>query len=299
MPVDSIVQRYKRQFSDQVHVAAQQMQSRLRPFAPIKALDANDFAYDGLGAVEAHEVTGRNAPTVFSDIAHNRRKLKARRFAVALPIDPKDSLEVVVSPEKDYAGAIARALNRKYDRVVYDAMFADVQTGQEFATTISFATDGGLTIDMTSGVTYEKLRESARKFTNAEVGNEMDENFIAGITGDEEEDMFGESELTSGDFSRQFVVDKGKMVFATGFQLVKYGATVANPILTVSGGVRNCFSMTTKAQPAMCVGLAKDVEIRIDERKDLNYTKQVYADLIMGAVRTEGVLVQKWTTTPN
>lgn len=299
MPVDSIVARYKRQFSDQVHVAAQQMQSRLRPFAPIKPMDANDFAYDGLGAVEAHEVTGRNSPTVFSDITHNRRKLKARRFAVALPIDPKDSLEVVVDPTKDYAGAVARALNRKYDRVVYDAMFADVLTGQEFATTVSFATDGGLTIDMTSGVTYEKLREAARKFTNNEVGNEMEENFIMGITGDEEEDLFGESELTSGDFSRQYAVDKGRMVFASGFQIIKYGASVANPILGVTSGTRNCFAMTTKAQPAMCVGLAKDVEIRITERPDLNYSRQVYADLIMGAVRTEGVLVQKWQTTSN
>jgi len=297
--VDSVNARYSRQFSDQVHVAAQQMKSRLRPFVKIKALDANDFAYDGIESVEAHEVTGRNSATVFSDITHTRRKLRARRFAVALPVDPKDAIETVTNPEKDYAGAVARAINRKFDKVVIDAMFADVQTGQEFGTTVTFADDGGLTIDATAGFTYEKLLEMSRKFVNNEVGNEMEEDFILGITGDEQEDLMAEAELTSGDFTRQFAVEKGKLVRATEFGLVKYGASVSNPLLDVNSGTRDCFAMATNVQPAMCMGIAKDIAIRIDERPDLNYTKQVYADVIIGAVRTEGKLIQKVQTTAN
>lgn len=295
--VDSVNARFARQFSDQVHVIAQQSTSRLRPFVTVKPLSADDFAYDSLGTVEAHEITGRNSPTVFSDITHGRRKLKARRFAVTLPIDPKDSISMVVDPTSDYSKAVAKAINRRFDRIVLDAMFADVLTGQDFSTTVTFATDGGLTIDMTAGSTYEKLREAARKFTNNEVGNEMEETFIAGITGDEEEDFFAESELTSGDFSRQYAIDKGKMIMASGFQLVKYGASVNTPMLSVTSGTRNCFAMAAQASPAMCVGVAKDMLVRIDERPDLNYTTQVYAEIIMGAVRTEGVLIQKWQTT--
>lgn len=282
------------QFSDQVHVASQQMKSRLRPYTSIKKMSGDNWAYDGLGLVEATEVTGRVVPVTFNTIDHNRRKIRRRRFVVNLPIDASDVRGVLQNPQNEYAAACVRAIERVYDKVGIEAAFASVSTGREFSTTTTYASDGGLTIDATAGLTYEKLLEMKRKYTNNEVGNDVPERFVFLITGDEEEALFKETELISGDFSRQFVVDKGDMVKAVGFELIKYGASVTNPLLAVSAGVRDCVSMSSRG---LAYGMSLDLQVNIAKREDLIETTQVQAIIQLGAVRTEGVLVQKVQTT--
>lgn len=293
--VDSINNRYGREFSDMVHVAAQQTKHRLQPYIKYKPISLNDFAYDGIEDVEAHEVLGRNAPTIFSDITHNRRKLKPRRFAIALPIDVKDlEAGVIVDPTKDYHTAVVSAIMRLKDRLAVQAAFADVRTGEDFSTTVTFANDGGLTVNATAGLTYEKMLELEQNFIDGEVGNDMDMKKVLLISGKENTSLMGESELVSGDFTRQFAVEKGQLTMAMGFDIVKFGGSVKSPILSVASTTRSCVAMT---EGAICLGVAKDLSIRVQERPDLNNTQQVYCDVIMDAVRTEGKRIQKLTTT--
>jgi hypothetical protein len=104
-----------------------------------------------------------------------------------------------------------------------------------------------------------------------------------------------ETELTSGDFSREYVIEKGKIVRAAGLGLVAFGGKVSNPLLAVNASnVRSCVSF---ASGGIQVGMAKDAQIYVDIRADLNRAKQVQAVLMMGAVRKEGARVQKVTTT--
>lgn len=292
--VDSIDQAKVREFSRMVHVAAQQMKSRMRPFVKIKSVSGEDFAYDGLEQVEAHEIVGRNTPTQFSDITHNRRQILPRRIAVALPIDRKDAMDVLIDPKNEYVQAVIRSLERYIDRIVLDAMFADAKTGKNFGTTTTFAADGGLTVNAQAGLTYEKLLEIHQNFIDNEVGNDAMEDFVLGISGDEHTQLMQEIELTSGDFVRDFSVEKGEIKKAAGFNIVKFGAAVNNPMLNVTSAVRDCFAMSTRG---MVLGIKEDIKVRIDERKDLNYTTQVFAEITMGAVRSEGLLVQKVQTT--
>ena len=282
------------QFSDQVHNAAQQTKARLRPYVQIKQMSGDLFAYDGLGLAEASEIFGRHQPVVFSDIEHKRRKISRRRFALVLPIDASDVRGALVNPQSEYAMACARAMERVFDRIVYEAMFADVYTGRDMGTAVAFATDGGKTVTATAGLTYETLLEVNQNFIDNEVGNEMPVSKVMGITGDEHTAFMKETELVSGDYSRQYVVDGGEIQKANGINFVKFAGAITRPILTVSGSVRNCFAM---AQVGMCVGMSKEMEIKIDNRADLHETTQVSIVFELGAVRTEGVLVQKVTTT--
>jgi len=283
------------QFSHQVHVAAQQMRARLRDKVKIKPMTGDIFAYDGLGSVEAAEIIGRHQRTDFSDIDHNRRKIARRRFALTLPIDKSDERGMaLVSPQSEYAAACARAMERVFDRIVVDAMFASVLTGRDMDTTVTFANDNGDTINATAGTTYEKLLETDRLFLDDDVGTDMPESMVLGLAGDEHEDLMQENELTSGDFSRQYVVDKGRMISAAGYQLVHFAAAAANPVLAVNTGTRDCFAMSTRA---MCVGLSKEMSIDIEKRPDLVETYQVQIVFDLGAVRTEGKLIKKFQTT--
>ena len=282
------------QFSDMLHIQAQQNPARLKEHSIIKQMTGDVYAYDGLGLVEAREVNGRVTPTVFDDIEHNRRKISRRRFVVTLPIDAADTRGVLLNPEGEYAGACMKAMNRQWDRVGIESIFANVATGRDFGTAVTFANDGGNTINATAGTTYEKILEFRKSFTNNEVGTDNDEKILLLITGTEEEALMKENELTSGDFSRHMVVDKGRIAEAAGVKLIVFGADVSNPMLNVVSTTRDCVGMTGRA---LCYGLSKDMSINIKDRPDYVETKQVQIIGQWGAVRTEGVLAQKFQTT--
>lgn len=285
------------QFSEEVHVRMQQRQARLQPYVKMKKLTGKAMAYDGLGTVELGELSGRYQAVDFSEIEHWRRKITKKRFGATLPIDKTDLEERLTNPESGYAEALAMAAKRQFDRVVVAAMFADVKTGEDFENTVTAANDGVLTVDATAGLTYEKLLEIHQNFIDNEVGNDMDVNLCMGITGDEHTDLMSELELTSGDYSREYVVDKGTIQMATGIKLIKFaasGAGGADPILPVTAGVRSSFVM---AEGAICVAMARQWEMKVEQRPDLYDTYQVKITGVLGAVRTEGKLIQKVNTT--
>jgi len=290
--VQSVDQALVTEFSGMVHHEAQQMVSRMRPYAKIKEMSGDVFAYDGLGTVEATEVEGRVNKANFDDLQHNRRKISRRRFVVNLPVDSSDVRGALQDPDSEYAKTVAAALQRQWDRVIQDAAFANVLTGRDFETPVTFANDGGLTVDATAGMTYEKMLEIAQNFIDNEV--DFDRGAFLQHTGDEHTSLMGEIELISGDFTRDFNVEDGRIKRALGFDLLAFGANVANPIIPVSGAQRKLIAAT---KDAFCIGLSKDISIKITERDDYIETHQVQAIMEIGAVRTEGKLVQQVTVT--
>jgi len=284
------------QFSDMVHNKAQQIKARMRPHVKIKKMSGDLFAYDGLGQIEAQEISGRVQKTQFTDIEHLRRKISRRRFAVTIPIDGMEVAGALLNPEAPYAEVCVKAMERMFDRVVVGAFFADVYTGRDFETTVNFATDGGFTVDATAGLTYEKLLEAKQNFLDADVGTDSQETIVMGIAGDENTALLKEAELIHGDYSREYVIDQGDITKALGMQLIKFAGAVQNPILNVtSGSVRECFVASTRG---ICVGMSQDVKVSIKDRSDYVDTTQVQIVGVFGAVRTEGVLIQKLQTTP-
>jgi hypothetical protein len=106
--------------------------------------------------------------------------------------------------------------------------------------------------------------------------------------------LMKELELTSGDYNRQANVEKGSIQEALGLKLIKFAANSTDPILAVASGIRSCIAMSTRG---LCYAMPKQFEIKVQDRTDLVQTRQVQVNWTLGAVRTEGVLVQKVTTT--
>ncbi len=280
------------EFSDMVHHEAQQLKSRLRPYVNVKQMSGDVWAYDGLGRVEAREVTGRNVAATFDDIDHNRRKMGRRRFVINLPIDASDVRGALLDPQSEYSKTVAQAMLRQYDRVIYDAAFADVLTGRDFDTTVTAANDGVVTVNATSGLTYEKLLEIKQNFFDEDVGLDENENLFLTIGGREHTNLMGETELTSGDFSRDFVVEEGKITRGLGIYFVPFASSVTRPIIgtNAAGTERELIAASSRG---ICLGISKEMSIKIEERPDYIETTQVQVVAEIGAVRTEGVLVQK------
>ena len=282
------------EFSDMVHAEAQQLQSRLKSKVIVHQMSGDVFAYDGLGRVEAREVSGRNVAATFDDITHNRRKIARRRFVINLPIDASDVRGALLNPESEYARAVAAGIVRQYDRVIYDAAFADVLTGRDFGTTVTAANDGVSTVDASAGLTYDKLLEIKQNFMDNDVGIDQNESLFLTVTGKEHTQLMGEEELTSGDFSRNFVVDRGQITNAAGIEIIPFAANVPFPIMPAVSSARYLLAASTRG---ICLGVSKEMTIKIEDRPDLIETKQVQIIAEIGAVRTEGVLLQKVTVT--
>lgn len=286
--VQSIDQALITEFSGLVHHEAQQLTSKLSPYCIVKQMSGDVFAYDGLGRVEARELDGRVNKVVFDDIDHNRRKIRRRRFAITLPIDSSDVRGALQDPDSEYAKAVAAGMNRQKDRIIQEAAFAAIQTGRDFETTVTAADDGVLTVDATGGLTYEKLLEIGQNFMDNEVDFEM--GAFLEVTGAEHTALLGESELTSGDFTRQLKTDDGVIKRGAGLDIIQFGANVANPIIPVSGGQR---ALIAASKGAFCMGVSKEMSISIKERDDYHEVTQVECIMEIGAVRTEGALVQQ------
>jgi hypothetical protein len=282
------------QFSSAVHLAAQQMKARFAPLFEVKQLTGKMYAYDGIGSIEAQELNGRFNRVNFSDLKVTRRKIGRRRFSLTLPFYEDDASKVLIKQEAEFSRACAMAMARVYDRIGIEAALATVYTGEDMDTSVAFATDGGQTVTATAGLTYEKLLEIVQNFIDADVGNDMVESFVFCITGDEHTALLKEIELTSGDYNRQMNAEKGAIQDAVGLKLIKFAANATNPILSVAAGVRSCIAMSTRG---LCYAMPKQFEIKVQDRTDLVQTKQVQVNWTLGAVRTEGVLVQKVTTT--
>jgi hypothetical protein len=293
MAIMSIDSALVTQFSDMVHIEAQQMKSRLKPYVKYKPMTGDRWAYDRLGEAQDREVTGRNVPIVFDDINHTRRLIPRKRYHLALPIDNYDQVAMLIEPGSEYAKLVAMALYRRLDRVIAQAALAPVQTGRDFETTVAATTDGVLAVDATGGMTYEDLLEINRNFTDNEVGNDMPVKKALLLTGKEEFELMQETELTSGDFMRSYAVEAGELVRGAGLDFIKFGRNAQNPVLAVPS-TRSCIAM---AEGSICVGVSKEIDIKIQERPDLVDTLQVVASYYLGAVRTEGKLVQQVNTT--
>jgi hypothetical protein len=283
-----------RQFSDRVHVAAQQIKARLRPHVEIIPMTGDDFAYDGLGTVEATQIIGRQQKTQFAEINHLRRKISRQRFAITLPIDESDVRGMLQNPQGEYAKACVRAMERVFDRIVVSALFASVNTGRDMTTVVTAATDGVAVVGATGGLTYAQLLAINKNFIDQDVGNDAPENIVMGIAGNEYVTLMQETELVDSLYSQHYAIDKGRMMSAAGINIVQFAGGVPKPILNVTASVRKCFAMSTRG---ICVGMSKEFAVKVEPRPDYVELYQVQIVFELGAVRTEGVLVQEVDTT--
>jgi hypothetical protein len=294
MSMETIDKHLITQFSDSMHVVAQQTKARLRPYTQVLKINGDRFAYDGIGDVEAKELTGRFNKVEWDDIEFFRRKITRRRFVVTLPLDEMDVEGMLTDPSSPLATACTRAMERVYDRVVVDAMFADVQTGRDFENTVTAAQDGVLTVNATGGLTLAKLLEPNQNFIDNEVGNDEDVSLVMGISGAEHTTMLQLQTLTSRDYSSNMSLEKGKITNVVGMDLVRFGAKARRPVLPVVAGVRSSFVMS---KGAVVVGISRGWNVTVKDRADYVDTKQIQVVGVLGAVRTEGKLIQKFTTT--
>jgi hypothetical protein len=262
---------------------------------PIMPMSGDDFAYDGTGLLEARTVNERNPLIAPVNPDFTRRKLTRDRIVVELIVDNRDVRGMFEDPSSKLVDDCMFAIMRKADKIGITAMTAAVLTGKSFGTSVTFASDGGQTVDATAGLTYLKLLEIIDNFKKNEVGLDMPEEIYFGLSNQEVKTLMNISQLTSGDFSREYVVDKGTIVRACGMNLIEFGSGVDNPQLAVASAVRDCFALTPKG---LLYGMSKQFGVKVIPDYP-GYVESTYIQVLgeIGAVRTDGKRIQKVQTT--
>lgn len=289
------------QFAEDVRHLAQQMETRLKGKVDEKMVRGNEFTVENIGATEAIPINTRFQDTQFGDAEFTRRGAKMTQFARALSLDVNDDLQTLIDPQSAFARNLAMALMRKYDRVILEAALGDALFGRRLENTITAAADGVETVAANAtGLTFAKLQEIRENFMNAEVGLNFDEEIYLCITATQLYNLYADEEMISRDFvsgaGKSFdsltSVDTGMIDQVMGIKLIVFGksANPANDLIKKVGDDRQCIAFVKRG---ITVGMNRDIEIRIDELPNKNYNKQVWGSLTLGAVRTEGALVQR------
>ena len=301
----SIDQAAKLVFEQNYYMLSQQMSSKLLGSGAIEFVPSAGKTYHKtrIGKTELVEVNTRNPDKQYDDWTVDGRKFTKRRFTKTFLIDAKDDInELIKDPTSDILMTIKAAQERIVDRIAISAAIGNVTVGapDEAGSSITAATDGVITVDASStGVTYDKVLEGTENFVNNDVPDQKWMNSIFAITGAENTDLMGEVEFINNDYMNAQPLAGKTMSNVAGYRIALFagsqngGISVTNPILPEGSTTRTCVLMAPGAV-TMATELAR-LDVTKSAQKVNSY--EITIDYWINAMRTEGVLVQKYTTT--
>jgi hypothetical protein len=209
------------------------------------------------------------------DIAHARQTATMENWNAPEYTDIFDQAEVNFDEKSELAKAIAKALTRREDQIIIDAIAAGT-----FSATPTGADQGFLIANGGTNLTVDKLRAAAMSgLTDRNVDDE-DRTLITSAAGVQK--LLGDSEVTSTDFNTLKALVNGTLEQTTymGFKIIIIGSRREGG-LNKAANIRDCFAYQKAA-----VGYA----VGIDIRTEINYIAQKTSWLCNGVLKAGAVL---------
>jgi hypothetical protein len=233
-------------------------------------------AVNQIGAVTAQLRTTRHADTPLIETPHDKRWVYPSDYEWADLIDDADKLRIIADPTSPYAINGAMALGRAMDDLIVTAATGTSKTGEDGTTSTAFP--AGQTASTTSGgLTVAKLREAMQLLIAAEVDVDNEPLFCA-IGAQQHDDLLGETQAISLDFTNKPVLVDGRIKAFMGFNFID------SQRLALSGTDR---TVVCWAKSGLHLGIWNDIDVQISDRADKSYSTQVYVKGTFGATRVE------------
>lgn len=233
-------------------------------------------AVNQIGAVTAQKRTTRHADTPLIETPHDRRWVFPSDYEWADLIDDSDKLRTIADPTSPYAINGAQALGRAMDDVIITAATATAKTGEDGTTSTAFPSAQTATTTA-GGLTVAKLREAMQLLIAAEVDVDNEPLFCA-IGAQQHDDLLGETQAISLDFTNKPVLVDGRIKAFMGFNFLD------SQRLALSGTDR---TVVCWAKSGLHLGIWGDIDVEIGPRPDKSYSTQVYVKGTFGATRIE------------
>lgn len=219
------------EFSRNIDHLLQQKQSRLSGLVNTGNHSGEKASpVDQVGKAEMNDITTRFAQMPRTDLPAARRWVFPISSDINQLLDTFDALKLLTDPKSKYVEAAHFAANRRKDRHIISAFFADAKTGVNAGDTETFGT--ALTSDATpgqnvgvgvggaaSGLNVAKLRAAKARLMQADVDLDVEPIYSA-ITSDEHDDLLGEIQVVSTDFNDKPVLTDGRVTRFLGINFV-------------------------------------------------------------------------------
>ena len=262
-------------YKSTVDLLLQQRGSKLRGAVTTDSYHGKSgAAVNQIGPVNAVKKTTRHADTPLIETPHDRRWVYPTDYEWADLIDDQDKLRTIADPTSPYAMNGAMALGRSMDEEIIAALTGTAKTGEDGGTSVTHSNAAATTV---GGLTIAKLREAMQLLIAAEVDVDNEELYCA-IGARQHDDLLGETQAVSLDFTNKPVLVGGRIKAFMGFNFID------SQKLDLAGTDR---TVVAWAKSGMHLGIWNDINAKISERDDKSYATQVYLKGTFGATRLE------------
>jgi len=271
-----ITTAFVEQYKSNVFHLAQQKGSKLRDAVRTESIVGKSHFFERIGSTAAVKRTSRHADTPRVDTPHSRRKVTMDDYDWADLIDDSDKVRMLISPQSEYAKAGAYAMGRTMDDVIIAAATGNAFGGVSGGSSIPLPA-GQKIAHGSTGLTIAKLITAKEKLDAANV--DPDEARVLVCSAKQISDLLGTTQITSADFNSVKALVQGDIDTFMGFKFIR-----SERLGLDSNSNRQVLAFTNTS---MGLALGKDIQTKISERADKNYSTQVYLCMTIGATRVE------------
>jgi len=273
----AFVNKYRSNF---IHLA-QQKGSRLRNFVRVnEGVVGKADHFDRLGSTAAQKMTSRHADTPLISTPHSRRKVVMEDYNWADLVDKADQIKMLADPGSEYMTAGVWAMGRTIDDLILEAMTGNATSVSSADATSSVALPAAQKVAHGSaGMTLAKLRTARKILREADI--DPDEELYLAISADKMEDLFAESgtPIISSDYNDTKPLVAGTIGKFFGFNFIH-----TERLNNDSNGNQQVMAW---AKNGIGLSVGQNIETKISERPDKNYSVQCYAQMSLGSTRIQ------------
>jgi hypothetical protein len=274
---NSITNAMVQQFGDTFLHLSQQKESRLRSAVRIETgIVGTSKSINIMGKGSVHQRISRHSPTPRNDIAHTTRYLDLTDWHGSEWVDNMDKLKTLADPTNDYVVAIKREFDRQQDRLIVTALGGSARSNSG-----NIALPAGQKIAVGgTGLTKAKLIQARKIFRANECDQEAGEELYIGYTATQLSDLLSDTTLTNTEVNNVLDLMSGNFAGRTLMGFIP----VPTELFAKSGSTRYIYAW---AKSGLTLGEGQDKKFRIAEDPSNSFSTVIYADMSLGAVRSE------------
>ena len=246
------------------------------------------FYQDQIGKWEMSAKTTVNPDTPQNDPNLSRTRIDIGTYNDARMLDRSLRLQEFSDPMSQTSICLSSSVGIQMDKLIYEALGGVAHRGETGSTSVSFPAAKTVAVDFESagtntGLTTTKIRRAA-KLMNAQGVPNYDRTFVCSATGLEQ--LLGTTAVTNSDYNSIKALVTGDIDTWMGFKFV----VLPDGIINVASNIADYFAFQ---KTGICFGMLEELFLRIEERADKSYSKQIYYEINAGAARLEEAKVIK------
>lgn len=271
------------QFKGNVINLFQQKQSQMKGLIREETVKGKAHFFERLGKTSAVKKTVRHADTPLVNSQHSRRMVTLVDYEWADLVDTQDKIRLLISPESEYAINASMAMKRAYDLEAVLAFDADARSGEDGATSVTFASEAVADTDPSAAaVTTANIMGAKLAFDILDIPME-DRVVVTGSALASQLLTASAAPLAaSSDYNTVKLLVGGQMDTWAGFKWVFINDSEILPLLDANDKYAYFFHKS-----AMGIAIGADMVTKIDPRVDKSYAMQVYLSQTLGATRVQ------------